>query len=70
MDFWKFPTFFNNTSYTIFCIEYQQRPDIYDLFFPYEFSSKVNKINNTCCNQFHQNHPQYEHSQFIWILNI
>jgi hypothetical protein len=32
----------------------------FEFLSPYEFSSKVNKINSTCCNQFHQNHPQYD----------
>ncbi len=52
----------SNIQYIIhnFCIKYQQRPDIFEYFFPYEFSNKFNKINNTCYNRFHQNHPQYD----------
>jgi hypothetical protein len=43
-----------------FCTNYQQRPNIFEYPFPYEFFSKVNKINNTHCNQLHQNHLQYD----------
>ncbi len=52
----------SNMQYVIhnFHTYYQQRPNIFEYLSPYEFSSKVNKINNTCCNQFHQNHPQYD----------
>jgi len=32
----------------------------FEFLSPYDFSSKVNKINNTPCNWFHQNHPQYD----------
>jgi hypothetical protein len=42
-----------------FHTNYQQRPNIFESFSPYEFSSKVNKINNTHCNRFHQNYLQY-----------
>jgi hypothetical protein len=41
---------------------YQQRPNIFEYISPYEFSSKVNKINNTHYNRFHQNHLQYDTS--------
>jgi hypothetical protein len=49
----------SNMQYIIhnFHTNYQQRPDIFEYLSPYEFSSKVNKINNTCCNQFHKTSP-------------
>jgi hypothetical protein len=42
-----------------FCTYHQQRPNIFESLSPYEFYGKVNKINNTHCNGFHQNHLQY-----------
>ncbi len=55
-----------NTIYNIqyiihnFYTNYQQRLDIFESLSLYEFSSKGNKINNTHCNRFYQNHPQYD----------
>ncbi len=43
-----------------FRTNYQQRLNIFEYIFPYEFFSKVSKINNTHCDQFHQNHIQYD----------
>jgi hypothetical protein len=46
--------------------------NIFEYLFPYEFFNKVNKLNITHCNWFHQNHPQHDiHSLYKYkILKI
>ncbi len=42
----------SNQQYIIhnFRVNYQQRPIHYNILCPYEFSSKINKINDICCH--------------------
>jgi hypothetical protein len=43
-----------------FWTDYQQRPNFFGFFSPYEFSCKTTKINNIHNHWFHQDRPQYK----------
>jgi hypothetical protein len=51
----------SNLQYIIhnFRIDSQQRVDIFEYFSLYEFFSKVKRINNIHCHQFHRDHLRY-----------
>jgi hypothetical protein len=49
----------SNQQYIIhnFRVDYQQKSIHFNSLCRYEFSSKINKINNLCCHRFNNEHP-------------